>query len=235
MKTQLISLILLVVLSHSLSAQRIGYQEIDPDNVSTWRADSPEAYQGVYHFGESETEWELSLIFAEGQCYGQISSGNWNAEGNWVVNYTNLKNTELQDNWLFSDQINGEFVMYYNESVLMKGFKLDNSNDDPGGKGLYEIGLQHYPIEQYFDGRFIQASLRALKPEELQKMSAYELKIMRNEIYARYGYRFIPGGAMDKYFSDQTWYRAKHDDVSSFLSDLEIKNIRIIQKAEREK
>lgn len=234
MKPLTFFILIIIVSFNPLSAQRIGYQEIDAGNVSKWRADSPKDYQGVYHFGESETRWELRLIFAGEQCYGQISSGHWDASGNWIVNYTNLKNISLQDNWLFSDRIDGEFVMYYNLSVLMKGFKIDNPDDDPDGRGIYEIGLQHYPIEQYFDGRFPQASLRELMPDELQNMSAQDSKIMRNEIFARYGYRFIEGGAMDSYFSAQKWYRPQHDDVNSFLSDLEIKNIRLIQKAEKE-
>ena len=53
---------------------------------------------------------------------------------------------------------------------------------------------------EIFDGEFPQSSTRPLSIEELASYSMDDLKIMRNEIFARHGYIFKTGGEMDAYF-----------------------------------
>jgi YARHG domain-containing protein len=55
---------------------------------------------------------------------------------------------------------------------------------------------------------------------------------MRNEIFARYGYIFRPGGKMEKYFQSQSWYQPNAADVNSFLTEIELQNIETIRKLE---
>lgn len=62
-------------------------------------------------------------------------------------------------------------------------------------------------------------------------MSKHDLKIMRNEIFARHGYIFKTS-EMKSYFSTQSWYYGRYDDVSSLLSDLEHKNVALIKSYE---
>ena len=62
--------------------------------------------------------------------------------------------------------------------------------------------------------------------------SRIELKLMRNEIFARYGYRFEPNGIMDQYFSDKAWYQPQYEDVTPFLTDIEIQNVNQIKDTE---
>ena len=57
---------------------------------------------------------------------------------------------------------------------------------------------------------------------------------MRNEIFARYHYKFRPGGAMDTYFKQQDWYSGQHDNVNDFLTELEKANIKLIRQIEKE-
>ena len=57
---------------------------------------------------------------------------------------------------------------------------------------------------------------------------------MRNEIFARYGYKFEPNGYMDQHFSDQRWYQPQYEDVTSFLTDIEIQNVNQIKGTEIE-
>jgi hypothetical protein len=57
---------------------------------------------------------------------------------------------------------------------------------------------------------------------------------MRNEIFARYGYKFKSGGEMDKYFKSQDWYSGQHDNVNDFLTELEKENIKLIRQIENE-
>ncbi len=82
-------------------------------------------------------------------------------------------------------------------------------------------------------GEYPFASQRLLTADELKKYSKAELKIMRNEIYARHGYIFIAGREMDQYFRTQSWYQPKYKDVNKMFSDIERKNIQTISAAEK--
>jgi len=84
-----------------------------------------------------------------------------------------------------------------------------------------------------FVGKY-DASVRLLTESELKKYSAYELKIMRNEIFARYGFKFTTKEMKD-YFGKQSGYIASMNEVSPFLSDIETKNIATIKKVEATK
>ena len=85
----------------------------------------------------------------------------------------------------------------------------------------------------FYPGKFAYASLRLLSKEELSILTKSDLQIMRNEIYARYGYLFESDGDMNKYFRKQSWYNGQSKNVDIFLSDLERQNIKIIQAIEK--
>ncbi|NJO16986.1 MAG: YARHG domain-containing protein [Thioploca sp.] len=80
-------------------------------------------------------------------------------------------------------------------------------------------------------GRYPETSIRYLNDADLEGKSAYELKIMRNEIFARRGYLFEPGKMRD-YFNNQPWYQPRYSDVGSFLSPIEQANIQRIKEYE---
>jgi hypothetical protein len=67
---------------------------------------------------------------------------------------------------------------------------------------------------------------------ELEKISKMNLRIIQNEIFARYGYKFIPGGEMDNYFKQQLWNKALHKKGYKFFTGIE-KNINRIQQDEK--
>ena len=60
-----------------------------------------------------------------------------------------------------------------------------------------------------------------------------ELRIMRNEIFARYGYKFKTA-EMKAYFESQDWYSGLYDDVNDKLTDLEKLNVQLIKSHENE-
>ena len=61
-----------------------------------------------------------------------------------------------------------------------------------------------------------------------------ELKIMRNEIFARHGYIFQTDD-MRSYFAKQSWYRPERTNVDNLLSKIEKKNVATIKSAEKQK
>jgi len=79
------------------------------------------------------------------------------------------------------------------------------------------------------EGLYPQASTRRLTHNDLVSMSEWQLKIMRNEIFARHGYIF-KAAAMKNYFNQQSWYQPKFNDVSHLLTPIESKNIKLIQQ-----
>jgi flagellar basal body-associated protein FliL len=80
-------------------------------------------------------------------------------------------------------------------------------------------------------GKYQQASERILKSSDIVNLNKYELKIMRNEIYARHGYRFNTAD-MKSYFELQSWYIPRFDDVTAFLTETEKRNIELIKRHE---
>jgi len=80
-------------------------------------------------------------------------------------------------------------------------------------------------------GRFPQASERLLSVSDLQGLSKADLKIMRNEIFARHGYIFQTQ-AMKSYFQQQSWYVPKYSNVTSMLTSVEMKNVELIKRYE---
>ena len=74
-------------------------------------------------------------------------------------------------------------------------------------------------------------SERLLTESDLLGKSKDEIKIMRNEIFARHGYIF-KNKELNEYFSSKNWYHPKSSDVTSELSEIEIKNIEFLKKHE---
>jgi hypothetical protein len=78
-------------------------------------------------------------------------------------------------------------------------------------------------------GRWPFTSTRYLDPSELYGMSAWDKKIMRNEIYARHGYIFQTRD-MINYFNSQPWYTPISRNVR--LSKIEQYNVQLIKSVE---
>ncbi|MEM7656584.1 MAG: NlpC/P60 family protein [Bacteroidota bacterium] len=83
-------------------------------------------------------------------------------------------------------------------------------------------------------GKYPVASQRRLTYQDLKGMDQWELRIMRNEIFARKGYRFRTN-AMIRYFQEQNWYRQLPKLSSNKmvrLSDIEQDNVAFIRNME---
>ena len=78
------------------------------------------------------------------------------------------------------------------------------------------------------------ASEEILMSGVLNLFSAKELKIMRNEIFARHGYIF-KSTDMQNYFAMQKWYKPTSADVTKELTPIERVNVSLIDIMEKEK
>ena len=208
--------------------------------ISPWISNSQEDYEGVYFFGISEYESKAILSIDNDIIAFQIHNAGkeiyFNGEfAGWERNVENYTNVRIVGNGFFSDQTNGEFVIYTLHDKKEKCLKLNTPpinvyNNEP------EFGsFNNKDKTVYISGNFPDTKFDILSPDKLDKYSLHDLKIMRNEIFARYGYKFKVGGQMDKYFQDQDWYSADTNSVNDFLANIEKKNIENIRNIERKK
>ena len=58
-----------------------------------------------------------------------------------------------------------------------------------------------------------------------------DLRVLRNEIYARHG-RIFKDKELQKYFAEQPWYKQNPDFKDEMLSEKEYKNLSVIREAE---
>ncbi|RRJ90099.1 YARHG domain-containing protein [Paenimyroides tangerinum] len=79
---------------------------------------------------------------------------------------------------------------------------------------------------QYLPGLYPEASKRILKANDLKGLNSFDLKVMRNEIYARHGYIFKTQEMKD-YFNEQDWYNGKYKNVDKFLTETERKTLNL--------
>ena len=65
----------------------------------------------------------------------------------------------------------------------------------------------------------------------LEGLFVEDLRVLRNEIYARHG-RIFKDKELQKYFSQQPWYKPNPDFKDEMLTEKEYKNLAIIREAE---
>jgi hypothetical protein len=80
-------------------------------------------------------------------------------------------------------------------------------------------------------GSFPEGSDRILTNDDLYNLSSRDLKIMRNEIFARHGYIFKTAD-MINHFSNESWFKPLYNDVTNKLSYIEKTNVNFIKTYE---
>ncbi|MBO4431335.1 MAG: YARHG domain-containing protein [Bacteroidaceae bacterium] len=84
------------------------------------------------------------------------------------------------------------------------------------------------------EGYETMLSERKLSTDDVEGMSKKELEILRNSIYARYGYKFKRDDLFN-YFSQFSWYNPYTGDMSAIynqMSSIEKYNVEFIKKFE---
>jgi hypothetical protein len=96
------------------------------------------------------------------------------------------------------------------------------------------MAQKHAPrpyVKKAKHGVYPEGSTRLLRQSDMEGLTSWDLKVMRNEIFARYGYIFRTQEMID-HFSQQSWYAPRYDDVTRLLSSIEKKNIEFIKRYE---
>jgi hypothetical protein len=89
---------------------------ISASAITEWATATPKAYEGVYHFGESEAESDFVLVVSDRIITAQIRSGEWQTEPDgWHKVFRTLTNVRVVSNKFYSREMEGDFVTFINE------------------------------------------------------------------------------------------------------------------------
>lgn len=86
-------------------------------------------------------------------------------------------------------------------------------------------------IENYEKRIREKITSEALPPETFEGLFIEDLRVLRNEIYARHG-RVFKDVKLQKIFTDMDWYKPNPDFKDEMLSETEVKNLAGIKAAE---
>ena len=190
--------------------------------MTSWLPETFSSYEGVYHFGFSEDESDLLLIVDGANVYAQLWKGEFADDGlNWQLTYQNFSKASIREGEFLADGIKGKFVQFPFEGIERFGLHIYTPWSALITDATTEVGMKQMELKDVISGEFPQASTELLSIEALRTFSSDQLRIMRNEIFARYGYRFREGGQMEEYFMGQNWYKPDFDNVNAFLTELE--------------
>lgn len=121
-----------------------------------------------------------------------------------------------------------------------KGIDLYNTEwDDDSPWGYYKKTTLHKSlikkdqITEILTGQYPYTSMKLVLPAALFWFSKAQLRVMRNEIYARHGYTFASAD-LKAHFAKMSWYKPLGDNSKVHLSELEQLNVDLI-KAEEDK
>lgn len=83
---------------------------------------------------------------------------------------------------------------------------------------------------RYLPGRYPEVSTREITYDEIRGKHVWDVLVMRNEVYARYGYIFQQSRELRDYFNAQPWYSPRYTDVSGMLTPLEKQNVEFLRR-----
>jgi serine/threonine protein kinase len=207
-------------------------------------------YYSMYpKIGDGSTPYQNFCFLENGKLLGSANEtgapncpteylyqGSWKIEGEYLVlttsneygnHFKSVRKIELnkiKDLQNYKIELGKELYPDFVESEMKYDIKFQEIGNN---KWVFDgISLHMNFIRQYPHG-----SERELKPEEFSGMSKSNIRIMRNEIFANYGYIF-KDQFLSKIFSESRNCFQYHN-VDAFLSPIEIKNVETILKAEK--
>lgn len=178
---------------------------ICPDSSSRYLTDADLCY-----LTKSELRIARNEIYARyGRRFSSKDLQNYFNKKCWYYGYIEPKN--FDDDWLT---------------------KIENANVALIKK--YEAGYKPVPSSNNSDFICPDSNQRYLTDADLRYLSKSELRIARNEIYARYGRRFSSKD-LQSYFNKKSWYYgyiAPNNFNDDWLTKIENANVSLIKKYE---
>lgn len=105
------------------------------------------------------------------------------------------------------------------------------ANDKKIGTRKFELPARKFKYDPKA-GKYPETSIKPLKEANVENMKPAELRIMRNEIYARHGYSFKMAD-MREHFDKLDWYMPMAVDITTKLTKVEKENAALIKRYEK--
>ncbi len=205
-------------------------KEMPEKNINTTVAimDVVGTYTGM--FGNNKITIGIKDLAANGEARGySVVAGN---NRPFLGTYQ-----QKGDEYIFSvkepgdDKYDGEF-----EFTIPAGHQNLVGKWIPFNKGqltekTYNLAKREFKYNTT-DGKYAFASENTLNIAEIENMTKTDLRMMRNEMYARHGYSFKMKD-MRAYFENQDWYMPMNTDVRNMLTPIEKKNEELIKRYEK--
>ena len=163
----------------------------------------------------------------------------------WVGDMDKFQNSLLTDNMLDGLTL-AELRLIRNEFFARNGYKFTYPGiaqhfewrdwyaplKDQSRVALNEIEKQNVRLIEKRE-KEIRSRLATdeVKEEMLEGMFIEDLRVLRNELYARRG-RVFKDQTLQAYFESQAWYKADPEFKDDMLGPMELKNLKIIKQAE---
>lgn len=119
-------------------------------------------------------------------------------------------------------------ILFFTKPKSISG--IWTSNDPKLEKRSFNLPAREYKYDAKA-GEYPQSSSRILKEADVENLRPAELRIMRNEIYARHGYSFKIA-EMRAHFEPLDWYIPTSVNITTKLTDIEKKNAALIKRYE---
>jgi len=187
---------------------------------------------------------ENGALARDSYYFDIVEYGTWSLNGDTIrVNFKKIsgqrgigeaKSHPTGANLDYYDEM-VSFVEYIDtkDYLLWSKVQEDINKDESNNFKIYNANIDCSTIN--FDinlpGDYFIASSKKLTTHELRKYSKAKLRLMRNEIFARYGYIFNSAD-LAKHFGKMKWYTPKNNNVDKYLTEIEKANIATIKELE---
>lgn len=207
-----------------LKTVMVGQKEWDAEklNKNLWLEQTKGRYsaKGTGN-GKKVIDWDMEELSIDGIVYPyELYCFNGRATGFIRVDEVPGEPNELEGTWQVVPTLEGLHLYSVNTETAISpwGWERDGR----------EYILTRTDLKS---GRFDYASRILLNDMQFRHLDKKALRIMRNEILARHGYRF-KSKDLQEYFGKQTWYKPLKDNSKIRLSFIEQLNVELIKYAE---
>ena len=151
-----------------------------------------------------------------------------------VEGLTNTKYYTFPTAYDFPEEVlaftNGKTFSYEKSDTVLTIYKAIPVDDELYKNGARLMTLDKIPTADSIPGKYPFTATRFMTAGALSYFKKSQLRIMRNEIYARHGYIF-KSDDLRRYFESQPWYKPQSAAVEDQLTEIEKLNVRLIEGA----
>jgi hypothetical protein len=182
-------------------------------------------------FGKNKINIAITDLLEDGKVkgYSVVSGNDRKFEGTYQVN-GQLYSFAVKEPG--DDKYDGQFEFSINLADVEPKIsgKWTPYNTKMAGK-TYTLDKKIFAYNPQV-GDYPNTSTQLLSQEDIENYIKSDLRIMRNEIYARHGYSFKMVD-MRTHFDNQSWYIPMTTDIRNKLSEIEVKNVELIKRYEQ--